>query len=137
MADVFADIPEGYTRNRIDPQLRSHLNGVSEEISKLQDGRMTSLIEGTPYLEITTMRNREKDLLLVHLVNYDVLLDGTVTPAENVKIEILIPEGKKVKSISYGGELADMTAIAFEEKGRTIQCQVPKVNIYGMVLVTF
>ncbi len=135
MNDVFADIPEGYTRNRIDPELRGHLNKAADEITNLLDGRMTYIVKGTPFLEMTTMTNKRKDLILVHLVNYDVLLDGTVTPAEKVKLKLLIPEGKKVKNLTYGGELRNMKAIKFVESDRIIEFEVPAVNIYGLALV--
>ena len=137
MADVFADIPEGYTRNRIDPGLRAYLENAAEEIMTALDGRLTRITEGTPYLEMTEMLNRQKDLMLVHLVNYDVQIDGTVTPAEHVKLEILVPDGKNVKNVSYSGNLAPVQPVPFEQTDRIIRIEAPKVQVYGMAVVEF
>jgi len=137
MADVFADIPEGYTRDRIDPQLRKYLVACVEEITTLLDGKLTRILDGTPYLEMTTMQNKKKDLMLMHLVNYDVLLDGTVTPAQNVQLEVLIPKGKEVRRISYSGDLDKVQSIPFEASGETIQFRIPNVDIYGLSVIEF
>lgn len=137
MADVFADIPEGYTRNRIDPALRGYLNSAAAEITARLDGKMSRIVQGTPYLEMTTMTNKSKNLMLVHLVNYDVLLDGTVTPAQGIQIEVAVPEGKKVKTLSYGGELAGMQPVEFTESNGVVRFEAPVVNIYGMALLQF
>ena len=137
MADVFADIPEGYTRNRIDPELRQYLNQAADEITAIQNGRLSRIVKGTPYLEMTTMTNNSKDLMLVHLVNYDVLLDGTITPAQDIQLEVVVPQGKTVKSLSYGGELAGLNPVNFTEKSGVIQFEVPVVGIYGMAVIQF
>ena len=137
MADVFADIPEGYTRNRIDPGLRAYLDQAAGEISALLDGRMSRIVEGTPYLEMTTMTNKSKNLMLVHLVNYDVLLDGTITSAQNIQLQVAVPEGKKVSSVSYGGQLTGMEPVEFTENDGVISFAASDVNIYGMALIKF
>ena len=64
-------------------------------------------------------------------------LDGSITPAENIEIEIFIPKGKKVKKVSFSRELSVMDPVSYEEDGGIIRFQVPKVNIYGMALVEF
>ncbi len=137
MTDVFADVPEGYTRGRIDPELRKHLELAALEINTMLDGKLTRLVNGTPYLEMSTMNNKEKDKVLVHLVNYDVILDGTITPANDVELQIVIPDGKKVKKISYSGDLGKMQPVAFKEKAGLVHFTIPNVDIYGLATIEF
>jgi len=81
------------------------------------------------------MRQKEKNVILVHLVNYDVIMDGTITPAENVRIKLSLPEGMSVKNVRYSGNLSDMQPVSFDTKGQTIQFVVPQVGIYGLAVV--
>src|SRR5574341_354916 len=68
MAEVFPDIPEGYTRNRIDPLLRDKLDDVSKKIVELLSNRVTRIVETAPYVEMTTMLAPDNKRLLVHFV---------------------------------------------------------------------
>jgi hypothetical protein len=135
MADVFADIPEGYTRGRIDPELHDILEKVASEIETMLPEKVSRLIDASPYLEMTTMRQKEKNLILVHLVNYDVVLDGTITPAKNIKVELVLPNGTKAKNIKYSGNLSEMAPVSFDTKGGMIQFVLPTVDIYGLAIV--
>ncbi|MBN2413263.1 beta-galactosidase [candidate division KSB1 bacterium] len=140
MADVFADIPEGYTRNRIDPVLRQKLEALSDKILNLFDGKVTSISDQHPYVELTTMFNKETDKLLVHFVNYDVTIDGTITPAANVPVQLLTPKGKRVKQIQYSGELSTMKELQFDvvsdQNRQLISFSLDKLNVYGLAVVT-
>lgn len=135
MADVFADIPEGYSRGRIDPDLREVLEQVAGEIESLLPGKISRLVNVSPYLEMTTMRQIENNVILVHLVNYDVVLDGTITPTENVTVQLRIPDGMTAKNIRFSGTLSDMQPVSFDKTGQTIQFVAPQVGIYGLAVV--
>jgi hypothetical protein len=139
MADVFPDIPEGYTRGRMDPGLRGILETAADEIVRLQGGGLTRLDSPSPFVEITAMRNPQKSRLLIHLVNYNVTVDGTVTPAVNVGVRVLLPEGTRLSKISYSGSLSEMTPVTprMEKKaGRTIiHFTADKVQVYGLAVL--
>ena len=79
--------------------------------------------------------------LLVHLVNYNVTIDGTVTAAENLKAVIALPEGLDVKSVRYNGQLGQMQDLPFEvsENGnkKVVEVTFPSVDIYGLGIVEF
>ncbi|NUO82351.1 hypothetical protein HUU05_19935 [candidate division KSB1 bacterium] len=139
MADVFADIPEGYTRNRIDPVLRESLVRVARKTNELLEDKVTRLITKTPYVEITTMRPEDNRRMLVHLVNYDVTVEGDLTPAQNLQVQLAVAEGKKVKSVSYSGTLGEMKPLEFVvvEKApqQIIRFQPDALNIYGLAVV--
>jgi hypothetical protein len=136
MADLFADIPEGYTRNRIDPALRQTLESVADETRRLLPGRLTRIAGKAPYVEITSMISQDRGRMLVHLVNYDVTLDGTITPARNLKIEALVPAGMKVRSVLYCGNLTALRPVAFrKESPRLISFTADEVGIFGMAVI--
>lgn len=139
MADVFADIPEGYTRNRMDAELRQILETVAFKAIELLDGRVTRILSTAPYVELTTMLNQKENCLLVHLVNYDVTVDGTITPTRNLKIQLAIPKGRKVESVRYNGSLSEMVPVEFssiEKNGcRLVTFEVDQVQVYGLGII--
>ncbi len=139
MADVFPDIPEGYTRGRIDPALRTILETAADKIEVLQQGRISRLLKKTPFVEMTTMHQPEKNRMLVHLVNYDVTVDGTITPATGLQVQVLVPAGKKVKQVSYNGTLTKMANVKFKSEtknGRQVITFDPDVvNVYGLAVI--
>jgi len=141
MADVFPDIPEGYTRNRIDPRLRKHLENASDKIIELLKNNVNRLKSPVPYVEITTMQNVDKNLMLMNLVNYNVTIDGTITPAENVSVQLVFPDNKKLKSVRYSGNLAPMEPVEFTTEQNTghqlISFNVPVVEVYGLAICEF
>lgn len=137
MTDVFADLPEAYTRGRINPVLRKKLETVTAEITKLVPGSLSQIKHDSPYVEMTTMQPKGKDYTLVHLVNYDVVLDGTITPAKNVKVSLNIPDGKKVKNVSYNGTLSTLESVPFKVSGNSVEFEASEVNIYGLAVVKF
>jgi hypothetical protein len=139
MADVFADIPEGYTRGRIDPDLHAVLTGVAEKAVSLLDGYVSRLYNNTPFVELSVMLNKNTKSLLAHLVNYDVTIDGTVTPARNTKVRIAIPAGKKPGLLIFNGSLGPMEPVAYTVteigKRRVIEFEANQINIYGLAVL--
>ncbi len=136
MADLFADIPEGYTRNRIDPALRQVLETAVDETQQMLAGRLTRLTNKAPYVELTSMLTQDRSRLLVHLVNYDVTLDGSITPARNLKVEVLLPEGKKVHSILYSGNLTALKPVGFhQESPRLVSFTADEMEIYALAVL--
>ncbi|HPG38955.1 MAG TPA: beta-galactosidase [bacterium] len=140
MADLFADIPEGYTRNRIDPQLRAALEALADKIISVFDGKLTCLPEKSPYVEMTTMVNKDMSKMLVHFVNYDVTLDGTITPATDVAVNLLAPKGKHIKQIQYSGELAALNQVQYnvisEQPQQLVMFELDNLNVYGLAVVS-
>jgi hypothetical protein len=141
MAEVFPDIPEGYTRNRIDPRLRKHLENASNKIIELLKNNVNRLKSPAPYVEITTMQNVDKNLMIMNLVNYNVTIDGTITPAENVSVQLVLPSDKKIKTVRYSGNLAPMEPVEFtteQKAGRQlISFNIPIVEVYGLAICEF
>lgn len=139
MADLFPDIPEGYTRNRINPELREVLEIVPNQILKINNDKVSRLSESYPYVEMTSMMNSLQNQMLIHLVNYDVTLDGDITPSENIKLQVRVPDGKTVQSIEYSGTLSPMKKINFEvsQSHNMVHIIIDQLNIYGLAIIHF
>ena len=88
-------------------------------------------------VEISTMTQKEKNLQLVHLVNYNVTLDGEVTPATDARVRVLVPEGKKVSRLTIGSPINKTKEISFEKKEKYIEFAVPSFEIYSLATVYF
>lgn len=138
MADLFPDIPESYTRNRINPELRKVLENVPDQILKINNDEVSRLSEIYPYVEMTTMMNNPKNQMLIHLVNYDVTLDGDITSAENIKLQVRVPDGKSVQSVEYSGTLSPMKKLDFEvsQSKNMVHLNIDQINTYGLAIIS-
>ena len=139
MTDVFPDIPEGYTRNRIDPELRKILLQTSDVLTELLTGNISLITQASLYVEMTTMLHNSKSHILVHFVNYDVTIEGDITPAKDMTVQLLLPKGKEVKNLQFSGSLSQMVQLEYEviQNGtkQMIIFSPGKVDIYGLALV--
>ena len=139
MADVFADIPQGYTRNQMDPALRRELENMADRVLSLMGARATRLVSGPAYVELTTMLEKNARRLLVHFVNYDVTLDGTITPARGLRAQVALPAGRNARSLAYSGCLGAMNPLEFatmRQNGRqTLTFEPEETGIYGLAVV--
>jgi hypothetical protein len=138
MVDIFADVPEAYTRDNINAELRKKLNSVAEESIKILKSNVTKMNENNSFVELSTMLKKDEHIL-VHLVNYNVTVDGDITPAKNISAQIVIPEGFSAKNIYYNGELGEMQNINYEIKeidgNKLVSTTFPIVNIYGLAKI--
>ena len=139
MADVFADIPEGYTRNRMDPALRGILEHVAGKVKEGLGTRATRLTSAAPYVEITTMTEKSDRWMLLHVVNYDVTVDGTITPARGLKVQVAVPPGKTARGVSWSGTLGEMKPVKYQtvRKGgrQVVLLDLDEVNVYGLAKI--
>ena len=84
----------------------------------------------TVTMELTQKENR--NALILHLVNFD-----SANPSvPNIKVEVLIPEGKKVKQvIVLTPDNRDDEILQFKESGGKAEFTVPKLSVYDMVVM--
>jgi hypothetical protein len=137
MADLFADIPEGYTRNRVDPALRSILEKVAATVKDTLGTGVTRLTQPAPYVEINSMLENTGKRMLVHVVNYDVTVDGTITPARNLRLQIALPPGKRAGKLTWSGTLSEMKPLIPESSARhdrqSLIVTLDEVGVYGLL----
>lgn len=138
MVDVFADVPEAYTRANMHPDLKPILNNLAAEVRNVLTGHLSALEPGLPFIEFTTML-KSNEHILVHLVNYNVTVEGDITSSKEIKAQIVIPGGSKVKKILYNGELADLNELDFKIKnfdnGDLVEVTFPSIDIYGFAII--
>jgi hypothetical protein len=136
MADLFADIPEGYTRNRMDGGLRKHLEEVVDEALSMLEGKVTRLVSPAPFVEVTQMVAEDQSRLALHLVNYDVTLDGALTPARDLKLEVALPVGRRARAVKYCGDLTALRGVPFQQLGAgRIGFVADRLEAYGLTVV--
>jgi len=134
---LFADVADAVVRDEIDPALRKILQGLADKVVQMLPQRLTRVDGKYPYVEINSMATPAKDRMAVHLVNYDLTIDGDVTPARNVNVEVALPPGRKVRSIEYNGTLDAMQPVKFAACGPScVRFQADQVNIYGLAVLT-
>jgi hypothetical protein len=91
-----------------------------------------------PYtVEITTMEQKEKNLQLAHLVNYNMNLDGEVTPAKDIKVSFRVPEGKQVSKVTFGSPLSKTEEISYDKNQQYIEFTIPDFEVYSLATVYF
>jgi hypothetical protein len=73
--------------------------------------------------------------MLIHLVNYNVTVDGEITPARGVVVDVAPPAGKKVRSVSYSGTLSPLESVKFAPAGKGIRFTADQLGIYGLAAV--
>jgi hypothetical protein len=139
MGDIFADIPEGYTRNHIDPELRKLLERVADKVRESLGTGVTRLASAAPFVEITTMKEKTDRWMLLHVVNYDVTVDGTNTPARDLKVQVAIPRGKTARSVTWSGTLTEMKPMKYTTVNRAgrqmLILDLNEINIYGLAKI--
>ena len=138
MADLFADIPEGYTRNRIDPALRRFSTNSPATFTSAPDKQTTRLLSPAPYVELTTMLDKAGTRMLLHAVNYDVTVDGDITPARGLRVQLALPKGKAVRSIRYSGTLGELRPVEVDSSQKDPSAAVitlDRVDVYGLAVI--
>jgi hypothetical protein len=138
MVDIFADVPEAYTRNKIHPELRQILSNLADELKSTFSDKLTMLKSDLPFVELTTMKNDDK-YISVHLVNYNVTVAGDIFPAKEIVAQIVLPAGLMVKKILYNGQLGSLSVLKYEVKNsdnhQFINITFPRLDIYGLALI--
>ena len=126
-----------YGQGKFPVGIRDAFDALGEAVEWAADNELSGRLIAPYTVEMTTMEQKEKNVQLVHLVNYQVTLDGVVTPAEQVRVRLLIPEGKKVIRVTAGSPINKTTEIRYEMDGKYMEFAVPSFEIYSLATVYF
>jgi len=126
-----------YGQGNFPIRIRAPFESISGGVKWAADGELSGRLYAPYTVEFTTMKQKEKDLQFVHLVNYNMNLDGEVQPAENVRVKLMIPEGKQIHSITAGSPINDTENITFNQKDQFIEFNVPVFEVYSLVTVYY
>jgi len=83
------------------------------------------------------MEQKDKNLQLIHFVNYNMNLDGEVTPAKEVSVKIKIPADRKITKVTAGSPLSETKEISYDLKGQYIQFEVPEFEVYSLATIYY
>jgi len=126
-----------YGQGKFPARIRASFEAIPEAVEWAAEGKLSGKLSAPYTVEFTTMKQKEKDLQFVHLVNYNMNLDGEVKPAENVKVRLMVPEGKKVSRLTIGSPLYDTKKISFNKKEQFIEFEIPTFEVYSLVTVYY
>jgi hypothetical protein len=126
-----------YGQGKFPDGIKDAFAALAEAVEWAADNKLSGKLLAPYTVEMTTMEQKEKNLQLVHLVNYQVTLDGVVTPAENARVRLLIPENKKISRLTIGSPINNTTTIDYEVKENYIEFAVPSFEIYSLATVYF
>jgi len=77
--------------------------------------------------------------MFVHIVNYDVTVDGTITPARNLRLQVALPPGRTVSRIDWSGTLSEMRPLAPQSSShqdrQILVVNLDEVPIYGLLSI--
>jgi hypothetical protein len=84
------------------------------------------------------MENTDRWMLL-HVVNYDVTVDGAITPARDLKVQVAIPRGKTARSVTWSGTLTEMKPVKYTTVNRAgrqmLILDLNEINTYGLAKI--
>jgi hypothetical protein len=126
-----------YGQGKFPVRIKDAFDSLSAAVEWASVDKLSAKMSGHYTIEMTTMEQKEKNLQLVHLVNYNMNLDGEVTPAEDVTVNFRIPNGKKVAKVTFGSPLAETNEISYQNKDNYIEIKIPSFEVYSLATVYF
>jgi len=86
-------------------------------------------------VEISAMRRPGSDDLILNVVSYGVDIDGSVTPATDIRISVHVPKGKRVGRVAWHALDGVAETLPTKQAGERIEFIIPTLDIYGIAIV--
>lgn len=125
-------------------QYHEHLKDTWAKLPKVIKETATNgllgVIDTPEKAELTTMLSPDGKRLFAHIVNYQVGLNGELTPLKEATVTLRIPKNKQVKAVLYSNVAAPAPQkIGYEEiennGARFIKIKISDEEIYGIISV--
>jgi len=119
------------------------INAVFGDIVRwVAKDRLSGTCSADSTVEFTLMDQPEQSRVVVHLVNYKVDLDGTITEEKDVKLKVAMPDGKKPISVQLvSPDFPERPMLEFAEKEevglKVAEFSVPRLVIYDLVVIEY
>jgi hypothetical protein len=126
-----------YGQGKFPERIKDAFETLPIAVEWAANGELSAKLFAPYTVEFTTMEQKDKNLQLVHLVNYNMNLDGEVTPAADTRIRFRVPEGKKVSKVTFGSPLTDTGEISYKNQDQNIEFEIPSFEVYGLATVYF
>ena len=132
-----------FSRGEFPADLIPVLRSLPEEVSWATSRKVLPLLRNSGGTEVTLMKHIDGKRYLAHLVNYQVTIDGKVTPESNVLLTIPLDNGEKVRSVRLLSPDEPDRALPFVVRAARpagqrpgVSVVVPKLQIYAAVELT-
>jgi len=153
---VFIPLPEGlmsegdidykashawFSRGEFPADMATILKSVPEQVNWASRGRAVPMLRNADRMEATLMRHISGKKYLAHLVNYQMTIDGDITPGSNVLLTVPLEDGERVASVRLLLPLQNSQEIPFifrsapRSPRSTVSVVVPEVKVYAAVEV--
>jgi len=124
-----------YGQGKFPARIKAALEALPAAVEWAAAGELSGKLQAPYTVEFTTMEQKEKNVLLIHLVNYNMNLDGVVTPAKQVKVKLLIPQGRTVSQVTVGSPLYETDKVTYKKTGAFLEFEIPAFEIYSLATV--
>jgi hypothetical protein len=124
-----------WARGEWPDSLRGTMDAVVSATMEAAGAALTAQRHDPPAVEVTAMRRPGSDQLILHAVNYGVDLDGTVTPAENVRISVAPDVGSGPEGVRWYALDGVTETLPVTMEGGRAQFAVPTLEIYGIAVI--
>jgi hypothetical protein len=115
--------------------LRETMEAVVSATMDAAGTGLTAQRHAPPDVEITAMRRPGSDGLILHAVNYGVDLDGSVTPAEDVRISVAPNVGGGSGGVRWYALDGVTETLPVTVEGSRGHFTIPTLEIYGIALI--
>lgn len=126
-----------YGQGKFPERIKGAFETLPKAVEWTANNKLSAKMSAPYTVEFTTMEQKEKNLQLIHLVNYNMNLDGEVTPTKRISVKFLIPDGKKVAKVTFGSPLSDTKEISYQKEGKFIDIKIPDFEVYSLATVYF
>ncbi len=103
-----------------------------ESVKWASGNHLTLLMEAPQNVTMELMKKDDNSSMILHLINYDIK-----NPAiKNIKVDVQIPEGKKVTKITVKTpDGRNEEQLLYRENSDRITFTVPQLSIYNLVII--
>ncbi|MFC2075444.1 hypothetical protein ACFLT7_00010 [candidate division KSB1 bacterium] len=130
-----------YGQGKFPSQVKGSFESLADAVQWAADGDLSGKMTGSAMVELSTMEQKDKGVVLAHLVNYNVDLKGKVKPAGKVKATIMVPPGKKIAKVTVGSPTWATKEIKYSEKSgnqnKHIEFSIPEFDIYSLATIYY
>jgi len=124
-----------WARGQWPTSLRPTMEAVVSAVEKAVGDELTARRHEPDSVEISAMRRPGGDDLIISVVSYGVDIDGSVTPARNIRISVHVPNGKRVGRVAWhalDGVVETLRAVQADSR---VEFTIPNLDIYGIAIV--
>jgi hypothetical protein len=113
-------------------KLPVNLKELIESVQWASGNNLSLNIEAPLTVTMELLQKEDKSALILHLVNFDAKNPSV----KNIKVDVQVPEGKKVTQVTVmTPDGRDNDILKFAENGKRVAFIVPQLSIYNLVVM--